>query len=353
MRMKTTRIFLAILGIFLLLSACGRTPVQPGGIMTSSESPPSTRLPTQTSTPSPTVDTGYPTWNAERTATEQARETVVAQFPGNCGAAYAIMSVSPDGNWMASNCFDQKKFIVLSRDGSKQWLITYQEILRLYKGTSLDYIYIDSIDPYHWSADSRYIYFFIYLQPQPSFGSPYVDFEMDLTSRPIYRLDITNGIWTEFTPPANYLSFSPTDRRLVTIYANIAGCLNDPCPVEISVLDLKTGDKATYTLNNTLAAGYVIWTEDGTMFFFISIGNSPSIKWAFDYTIFMVDTGSKALVRLKDINGLIDLVYPVKLTSGNKLEIRIQTYDEQPNIDDQYLDLTTNQMVSPTLTPKP
>jgi hypothetical protein len=360
------RLALALALLFLfLIAACGLSATEEVDAGTATRRPTRTASMTHTynfpltSTPRPptltsTIDATYQAWETERAATQEAQKTIVAQYPGNCSSAYSLFLVSPDENWLASNCFEDENFTVISRDGSKQWRISYQEVLDRW-GSSPDYVLISGFMPYHWSADSCYVYFYIWSDPRPDVGYPYGNFDMPNLADTLYRLDTTNGIWAQFTPPANFHSFSPTGRRLVSIYANIANCQNDPCPVEIFTLDLRTGITTNFTLNNTLAAGYIVWTKDGTRFFFSTVQYSKNDQFSFDYSIYMVQTDNNSLILLQNYEnmGWATIVYPIEWTENNILVIQSETYDPNGkfNFEYQYYDLSTNQFITPTPMP--
>jgi hypothetical protein len=367
--MKVANFASSILIGSVLLASCVQ---QPRTIDSPANSPfPTNTLParpTRSSTPAPTATaTVDPTGLAEETANEieyQARiasfdatqdavSTLDAQFPSHCSQTSSTL-YSPDGKWLAGDCLD--RFIVINRDGSKQWQITHQEARdggdQPLQGVDLD---VSSMGAYHWSADDQQVYFFMdycCFDGIPDYGT----FEMPLFARPLYRLDTQTGNWSKFATAANEFSFSPTERRLVSIHRTGWGPERENHSIEIIVVDLRTGEQTTHILDHTLAAGYVVWSGDGTKFFFSSVhARLDESTYRFDFSVYMADVSTRSLIELQTIKDSEATIYPIELTEENVLVVQLLSYgsNSQWITEDRYLDLTTNQFILATSTPTP
>ena len=188
-----------------------------------------------------------PTEAAEATSvplTEEARATTNAAFPEACG--YQYPSVSPDGNWLADDCGE---FHVVSRNGQKKIVITHKEL-------APPDTYVSDVIPYYWSKDSQNLYF------TPRFCC--ADTDANGWGGPLYRLDLRSSKWAKMIGGGffNYYSFSPTGRRLLYIPHDQG---SGP-PVELHIIDLKSGADQKLNLNSFEQAGWVLWKPDGTSF---------------------------------------------------------------------------------------
>ena len=355
-RTSSNRLKISLLVVFLL-AGCSRAQPAAADILPLNEATDSTE-PTATYSPIPTVTRlqSLPTANG----TESFRATQFAGFPRACESWSANNTlVSPDGNWLALGCgiAQGTSFIVLNRDGSVRWILTAEEAFGQTEHAQYFPDNIGVMFPFHWSNDSASIYFFIAeccRDPAPDYGN----FAMSSIDQALYRLDTWNGKWAQVTGPSHYYSFSPTGRRLVSMVAKTILGEGSYEPVddyiEMSVLDLKTGDGSIYRLDHTLAAAYVVWSEDGLSFYFSSV-LSPEDDSLFDYVIYeanLVDQKLTEIIRLIDSDSLI---YPVDLTQEDVLVLETKKYGAgyQATIGLQYLDLRNGQIIDPTPTPQP
>ncbi len=171
-------------------------------------------------------------------------------------------------------------------------------------------------DPIWWSNDSRYIYFHLFHCVEPGIVSVHF-YEIDQVPDNLFRMDIETGAWEEIAPRANVFSFSPTGRRLIYLLTHTS--YGDSRTVDVSVLDLKTGDSVLYTLNDYLTAGYVLWSEDGTKAYFsaergvvLYLSEDPHT-----YTIYMIDMGTQKITRIYTFERSEKIIFPTG-TPGTK-----------------------------------
>jgi hypothetical protein len=178
-----------LLALTAALAACGQSATE--GVTTAAMP---IESPSRTLTLLPTIDLSYQTWETEWIATEDALGTVVARYPGNCGP-YRFL-ISPDGNWLAQDCFADK-FLVVNLDGSKMWELTYFQVF----GDAPNYPNNSGgITPLVWTDDSRYLYFIVYTCCWDPFEE-----EGQYDSQPVYRLDLESFIWEKADYPLSLL----------------------------------------------------------------------------------------------------------------------------------------------------
>jgi hypothetical protein len=365
--LKTAAALAALAAVFcVLLAGCGQMQ-QPQliGTLTPSpqSSPTATRTealhPTGTLTPSHifqwestfTLDLYSQQQSDEIRTTEAAFATeqmAAAQFPTFCSGYSTYNSLSPDKQWLAVDCRDAKKFMIISRDGKFQWSITNQQILDPYRsiyGQYFEYLYVDGFAPVHWSPDSRNLYFLAATGPSPSGACPVLEFHMGCDSEPLYRLDTTSGIWNKFLPYTNEVSFSPTERRLVSVL----GLQKNH--VTITTVDLKTGGLFEQRIDGAIAAGYFVWTDDGRRVFFSTMKYPTDTPNAFEYKIFSLDTQDNTLTLLQEYKDSFAIVFPLNVSKDNVLVIASDKRYTREGFSYQFFDLNTNTFIEPTPTP--
>jgi hypothetical protein len=350
----------------LCLASCGQaqprltsdtlTP-SPQSIATVTETKTS-RL-TGTLTPSPifrwestfTLDLFSQQQSDEIKATEAAFATeqmAAAQFPTFCSGTPTYNSLSPDKQWLAVDYREVKKFMVISRDGKIQWSISDRQILEPYRasyGQYFEYLYVDGFAPVHWSPDSRNLYFLAATGPSPSGACPVLEFHMGCDSETLYRLDTTSGIWNQFLPYTNGVSFSPTERRLVSVL----GLQKNH--VTITTVDLKTGGLFEQRIDDAIAAGYFVWTDDGRRVFFSTMKYPTDTPNAFEYKVFSLDTQDNTLTLLQEYKDSFAIVFPLSWGKDNILVIASDRHYTNQGFSYQFFDLNTNSFIQPTPTP--
>ncbi len=166
----------------------------------------------------------------------------------------------------------------------------------------------------------------------------------------LYRMDIQSGIWAKFISGVNYTSFSPTGRRFV--YVQRTGPTPGDTPlITIAVLDLKTGEEFRFNLVNYLAAGYVVWSEDGQKFIFSTVQEGTLELHVFNCKLYKVDTETQTINMLYSFDNVVDgLVFPVEWDSNNILSVKIVSFTQFLITTQQY-NLNTHQPISSTSAP--
>ena len=185
--------------------------------------------------------------NLSSQATQQAKDSFRKTFKGMCdNADYQTTDLSPDGNWLAQDCFSDK-FQVIGKDSSIIWTVKYEQIFESNEGAG-------AIFPVHWSKDGRYLYF-------TQVGCC-ADNDSMRTGNMLYHLDLGNGEWNMIINGYfNHYSFSPTGRRLFYIINDQAATGN---PLVIHIRDLNSGIEKEFAFSDFEQAGYVVWNDDGT-----------------------------------------------------------------------------------------
>jgi hypothetical protein len=399
--MAAARMVAAILFSTMLGSSCG--PATRPEVDTAAPSPSPTspiQTPTRTLTPaqvprdiSTSTRTPSPTFNDTRRAWETAAEatslawknqvipptqTAVASFPVRCPVyeppapshGFIVtpwsheLLISPDGNWLAQDCWgndwenlsnlDGDYLLISNRSGSRSVTVPYKDI---FSGT-----YFSSYQLYvpilFWSPDNQSLYFsrvFCCVDTSSSLGG----IDMSVYPLPLYRVDVQTGIWAQIVDMAYYFSISPTGRRLV--YGTLeVDWQNKIYIARLNILDLQTGSLITIEHENTLAAGYVVWSADGLQMYYSSVNGPPhdySSDDPFDYQIFQVDTVSGQRSLLKSYLQSRAVPYPIGFTTDGKLILRLRKRPPgdfvMAEYSTEYLDLTTKQVMTLTPTSSP
>jgi len=310
-----------------------------------------TASPLRTSTPKP--DTRTPTLNPtiqvaatlyEQTqvvqkevaeATQQAMDGFRDTFNGMCDNSPYQTDLSPDGNWLAQDCFADK-FQIIRKDNSIIWTVKYSQI---FESENL----YGSIFPIHWSINDNFLYFSQY--------SCCADNDTMMNGNMLFRLDLKTGDWTMIMGGYfNHYSFSPTGRRLLYIINDQAATGK---PLVIHIRDLNSGMEKEFTFPEFEQAGNVSWSEDGTRLAITAkTGNVFEENQLFSLIeINLLDEESTVIMR--DNEGWIW----VKNWVGNDI-LTIEKYsyygmnNQYYDIAEQlYYDLNSNGFVTPTSTP--
>ncbi len=344
----------------ILLSACGQTP--PPAASTSSSSPfqaSRTRTPTKTKRPtwtaffastrtprrSPTPNDTEIAVHTSVQATWDAPGTLVAQYPTACKTRDYL--VSPDEKWAALDCSIEKRFIVMARTGSEQWIINYEQIFGPPdEDNPFNY---GGFHPIFWSPDSQFIYFEVFECCGGDGSNEYEFFGMPMiVAKPIYRLNTMNGDWTKVVPLQNYFSLSPTGRRLA--FFNRSPGDMDTSFISIYTLDLRTGKITQKDLEQYPAAAHVVWAADGLKFVFTAI--QREWDWPdFRVSLFLMDCESEELTLLHNFEASINIYSPISWTEENIITIQSEPFEKNLKISSLWFDLNTKQFISDPASP--
>jgi hypothetical protein len=123
------------------------------------------RLPTSSPRPNTVTPTLNPTIQSAATlykqtqeveslsirATQQAMDGFRNTFRNMCDNAPYQTDISPDGNWLAQDCF-QDKFQVIGKDNSMIWIVKYDKIFESNGDAG-------AVWPIYWTKDGRYLFF--------------------------------------------------------------------------------------------------------------------------------------------------------------------------------------------------
>lgn len=221
---------------------------------TASRLPTATRKPnTPTPTLNPTIQVASTLYEqtqiAQREddqATQQAMNGFRNTFKGMCDNAPYQTDLSPDGNWLAQDCF-QDKFQVIGKDNSVIWVVKYDQMFET------EGMY-GAIFPIHWAGKDNFLYFSQY--------TCCVDNDTMSNGNMLYRLDLKTGDWKMIMDGYfNHYSFSPTGRRLLYISDDQAATGK---PLVVHIRDLSLGTEKEFNFPEFEQAGAVFWNEDGT-----------------------------------------------------------------------------------------
>jgi hypothetical protein len=273
-----TLLSIALLIMAILLSACGTTTPAQQETPTATVRP--THIPTNTvhySTPLPTItdrspiptfptrtlspdELAYTATYSALDASHAAQRTAVAEFfvPGNdCQFAnnFVISLISPDGNWMATDCPNKQEAQIIQRGGSSIRRIPYQTFL------PADAPYeISDVSAVRWTNDSQYLYLIPHRDYGYSWDPSYLHLLLDRYD--IYRWSVNADTVSIFLQGVYYYSFSPTDRRVVYISEKAA-------PVTLNIMDMTTREISAVELvedPHCRQAAPIVWSPDGTRF---------------------------------------------------------------------------------------
>lgn len=218
-----------------------------------------TGTPTRTRVPSLMPDLTWVAIYEIEKVTQSVFETQVVEFPYQC-PEYThyyqewFKSISPDGLWYGEYC-------LLDEEGSAL-VISNKETGAVWKMRYIDFLGpVDFADGgmgiAHWSADSRYVYFYSTLG-----GCGGYCFYGGNTCVGLFRLDVLTGQISEILPPNTVFywyrfSISPNGRLLVfgkqTEY--------------LKILDMVTGDSIDVQYARIYDHGEAfVWAPDGSQF---------------------------------------------------------------------------------------
>jgi dipeptidyl aminopeptidase/acylaminoacyl peptidase len=261
---KSNRNYYLILTISIviaILTACGKNNLSSPEIQNSTKAFTITPATQTTSTPEAT-ETMEPTLAYWATAqekrfdakdtqvveTKQAISDLAATYPQTmCGYQLEGVTVSPDTNWIASDCrYDEGTFRVFHAHSNQVWDIPYSEIFEFYPD------FLGSVRVLHWSVDGKYLYF--------ANNSCCADIDAWTNGDVLYRLNLQDGKWVLVIPGIfNYYSFSPNGEQLVYLLDNQAGVNK---PIQLHLIDLATGEEELIDAGNFEMA-VIVWKQDG------------------------------------------------------------------------------------------
>ncbi len=180
--------------------------------------------------------------------TKQAISDLAATYPQTmCGYQLERVTVSPDGNWVASDCrYDGDFFRIFHTHDNQVWDIPYSEIFEFYPE------FLGSVHVLHWSDDGKYLYF--------ANRSCCADNDAWTNGDALYRLNLQDGKWILLVPGIfNYYSFSPNGRQLIYLLDNQAGVNK---LIQLHLIDLVTGKEELIDAGN-FEMSLIVWKFDG------------------------------------------------------------------------------------------
>jgi len=342
-----------LLALTAALSACGEGTVTEAVGVEATETPqkPSERTPTLIPTIDTTSQAWSETWNAEKTATQSDYETLIAPYPRSCSENRHYepsFLISPDENWLAAGC-SYEKFFVSNRDGARYWEIPLK--VPSYDDPTF-FSSFSNANPVQWSNESRYLYFHLHHVYEPSFVSPHW-YDIDPIPNELFVMDTSTGEWHALTPAANLFSFSPTGRRLLFISVDYFQFENIASFIDITVLDLQTGEEVKYSLTDYLVADYVVWSEDGTQAFFSAERGLP-VYFSEDphtYSIYRIDMLSQTMSMVYTFPDSENIIYTADYMDDENLLVLNSENHTTDTIETLYLDPNTGELFEEPPTP--
>jgi hypothetical protein len=344
---KSMKIAMGVILFILLFAACGKAEGEKGN----TPIPPSKTTLQRSLTPSITHSISFfdptliatleyptnnmtwtpsPTWNP----TEVAYVTLVASFPNRCVDSYHGRLLSPDENWLAENCiFGELR--VLKQDGTQNFVISYDELFGSVTSGC------ESAQPVHWTEDNQYLYF---IRQSGCSSSPIWNRLDRNYFGTLFKLDTNTGFWSAFDGNNNnygHYSFSPTGRRLIQNFN-----------LDLTIYDLKTGDKQSVAFSDYLDVGAFLWSPDGLAFTFAAQKSIDPITDPdhFKYSVFIYDIQSKTLQKI--LTDSLDRRIPQDWTADGILVIPVVDSSNDP-IPGQTLYYIINARSFITQTPTP
>lgn len=225
-----------------------------------------------------------------RTATEAAKETLVAPFLSICTDPFSQRWFSPNGLWMTEQCHSEEDdsliLTVSKRDTSTLWKLIYRDYTQR-AGSLFD----EGFRIVHWSRDDQYAYISLFFQGDG--GECFVGMSPGQDGDELLRLDLETGSITTILPrrrnDASYgFSFAPTGRRLVY----------EAYSLRLSILDFQTGQVIDVDRARQFeVGGNYIWSPDGLRFVYSNV--SYTDQWDVDrYSLRLVDgrTGEEQII---------------------------------------------------------
>jgi hypothetical protein len=350
MQTRTLAAGILLLTLFLLPAACGEAVTEIPGIRPTSTK---TRIPTLTPRPTSTPQLtqtmemaasqtkhmeAYQTQEARNAPTEEAFQATLAQFPIKCDLPGPFL-VSPDGNWLAYDCALEGPLTVVNKDRDTMWTVPYSDIYA--RGEE----YGASLKPFYWSNESQYLYFIAHA----CCGGDGIDIDISGggAGGPLYRLDVNTGNQSLVIAgdPLSmiYYSFSSTGRKLLYIH-------EFQTPLEINILDLKTGAENSYELDDYQAADSVVWSPDGRSFaLMIANGSWYGMSDVYSVMLFNLKENTQRTIIFRSEHNHL----PVEWTENDILTIQIlPEYSNDPDpVELLFFDVNSNSFISPTPTP--
>ena len=165
------------------------------------------------------------------------RATIKA-FGPVCGSSNIYGSeISPNGKWVATICIgengtEDSSLEVISIDRSKVWKMYYHDYVR----RNIGYDHHDSLLPYRWSKDGRFLYAFAGSRLS---GCCWAGHRNTL----LVRLNLETGEQVEFLNATDYaflFDFIISDSENYLIFTPLANRFN-----ELTIWDLQTGKSRT------------------------------------------------------------------------------------------------------------
>lgn len=336
----------AYLLLCCILSACAgkaalpATPTAPQPFDSATSEITQQIISTLTIAPTPSVktpSTPIPTKTVQADSTEQAynmQATKIAEFPAACALESGDTFISPNGNWLTTQCSAIKEgynLEIVNKEG-KHWAVRAK-----------DYVSDDlsGLRPEHWSKDGEYLYF------SSNFGGSsggYACFPDSGIVLGLYRIKLNDGTVATILPAGRVaydFAFSPTGRLLA--YRGLRGLI---------ILDLQTGDEINIKVGNN-TTGTLTWSPDGLELAYATCQENPNgYGFLDDYSpqksaveIFSIQqNASRSILEIEKKLLLVE-----SWNANNILAIFIQ--DEHNLGYEQFFDLNTNQWITPTPTP--
>lgn len=149
--------------------------------------------------------------NTQIAETKQAIFSLATAHPQMCGYQLEGVSISPDENWVASDCrFNGDFFRVFQTQGNQVWDIPYSAIFKSYPE------FLGSVRALYWSLDGKYLYF--------ANSSCCANTDAWTNGDALYRINLWDGNWVLVVPGNfNYYSVSPNGQKLLYLLDNQAG----------------------------------------------------------------------------------------------------------------------------------
>lgn len=227
--------------------------------------------------------------NTRIAETKQAIFSLATNYPQLCGFQVEGVSISPDGNWIATDCrFDGDYFRVYQAHGNKIWDIPYSAIFEYYPE------FLGSVRILHWSVDGNYLYF--------ANSSCCADIDAWTNGDALYRLNLQDGEWILLIPGSfNYYSFSPNGQLLIYLLNNQAGVNR---PIQLHLFNMVTGEEELIDTSNFEMAA-IDWKQDGQKIALIAqTGNIYDDNRRFSLVVVDLQNKKSQVVILNTENGL-------------------------------------------------
>jgi hypothetical protein len=272
------------------------SPMSPDPIRT----PTPVRSPKPTGTPSPSLSPADLTTNKAKlteNAAFDAQSTVEEEaFKARLATDIAVLpecshpmghDFSPDGNWVAIDCFDDGLGVYNLKDLTTAWMILPETFWGNYRYGP----HPGAFFPKHWSDDGKYLYFCAFPMYQ---DGPGLEFSEGVA---LLRLDLITGIVSHTIAPGggqwSYFSFSPGDTYLAYIQT-----FADPLLI-LNILNMNTGEERQISLGDQYVfAGSVVWSPDSNRIVLIA---AEGDRWSYtDVYILLIDLAGSGQIVLAE-----------------------------------------------------